>query len=127
MYGKILLFPVLIPVLLFSVAAAPSVPVKKNVPEKVSVMEKNALLIDVRTQKEFAAGHLKGAIHIPDGDIALLQKAGAKKDTPLYLYCRSGRRVKAAIKNLKKEGYMRLYDFGGMKEAGKRLALPVVK
>ena len=90
-------------------------------------MEKNALLIDVRTPEEFAAGHLKGAVNIPAGNIDLLQKKGAKKDSPLYLYCRSGRRVKAAVKDLKKEGYTCLYDFGGMKEAGKRLSLPVVK
>ena len=125
MFGKILFSFLLILVTAFSVAAA--APVKKSEPEKISVMEKNALLIDVRTPKEFAAGHLKGAINIPDGNSALLQKNGAKKDTPLYLYCRSGRRVKAAVKNLKKEGYTCLYDFGGIKDAGKRLALPTVK
>ena len=128
MYGKILFSFFLILFVAFSSAeAASSAPVKKGGSEKISVMEKNALLIDVRTPEEFAAGHLKGAINIPDGNSALLQKNGAKKDTPLYLYCRSGRRVKAAVKNLKKEGYTCLYDFGGIKDAGKRLALPTVK
>ncbi|MBR2904408.1 MAG: rhodanese-like domain-containing protein [Lentisphaeria bacterium] len=127
MYGKYLFVFVLILSAVFSSVTAFSAPVKKNVPEKSVVMEKNALLVDVRTPKEFAAGHLKGAVNIPNGDITLLRKAGAKKDTPLYLYCRSGRRVKAVVKNLKKEGYTRLYDFGGINDAGKRLTLPVEK
>ncbi len=100
---------------------------EKSTGKNLVKMPANALLIDVRTEKEFACGHLKGAANIPDGNVALLKKKGAKKDTPLFLYCRSGRRVKAAIKNLKKEGYTCLYDLGGMKEAEKKLALPVVK
>ena len=125
MFGKILFSFLLILVTAFSAAAA--APVKKSEPGKISVMEKHALLIDVRMPKEFAAGHLKGAINIPDGDIALLQKKGAKKDTPLYLYCRSGRRVKIAMETLRKLNYTQLYDLGGLKEAQQQLQLPVLK
>lgn len=103
---------------------------EKNRKKEISSvqMQKNALLLDVRTKQEFAAGHLKGAINIPrESIVALSAEKGIKKDTPLYLYCRSGRRVKAAIKDLKKEGFTLLYDLGGMNEAGKKLSLPVVK
>lgn len=91
-------------------------------------MEKNALLIDVRTPEEFTAGHLKGAVNIPHGKIvACLQKKGVKKDVPLYLYCRSGRRVKEAIKNLKKASFTHLYDLGGMNDASEKTRLSIVK
>lgn len=96
--------------------------------KEVLILEKNALLLDVRTPEEFAVGHLKGAINVPHTRIVpLLKKLSPDKKTPLYLYCRSGRRVKESISLLKKENYPFLTDLGGMKDAANSLALPVVK
>lgn len=91
-------------------------------------MPENAVLIDVRSEKEFQAGHLKAAVLIPHTEIG--SKIGAvapDKDTPLYLYCRSGRRVGISIDVLKKLGYNELYNLGGMEEARQKTGLPVVK
>lgn len=92
-----------------------------------SLPGKTWVLIDVRTPEEFASGHLKGALNIPGADLKLLKKKGIKGNTPLFLYCRSGRRVKIAIKKLKENGYTLLHDFGGMKNASEKLDLPIVK
>ena len=57
--------------------------------------------IDVRTPQEFRSGHLQGAINIPVQHIrAGIAAASPDKNAPLNLYCRSGRRVEAAMQEL---------------------------
>ena len=56
-------------------------------------MEKNALLIDVRTPEEFQQGSLPRALNLPlDTVETQISSVAPDKKTPLYLYCRSGRR-----------------------------------
>lgn len=89
-------------------------------------MPENARLIDVRSVKEFRAGALPGALNIPHDVIdKKIAAAVPDKKTPLYLYCRSGRRVGVAMKTLKVRGYTKMYNLGGLKEASKKLKLPV--
>ena len=102
--------------------------------EKESNMEKTVsptprtVIIDVRSAEEFRSGHLKGAINIPHTEIAdRIASAVPDKTTPLKLYCRSGRRVKAAINDLLKLNYNDLEDCGGISEAAEHLALPIVQ
>lgn len=81
-----------------------------------------AVLLDVRSDAEFARSHIKGAIVIPHDQISgRIEKAVPDKNTPLYIYCRSGRRVKIAIETLKTLGYTALHDLGGMDEAVNKL------
>lgn len=65
------------------------------------------ILIDVREPDEFAAGHAKGAINIPLGDIAqgLEQLGDVPKNAELILYCRSGNRSGLATQILRQRGY----------------------
>lgn len=77
--------------------------------------EKDFVLLDTRTQKEFDVCHLPGAILIPDTDIA--DEAEVKipdKDTKIFVYCRTGRRSKLAMAELRDLGYTQLYEFGGI-------------
>ena len=91
-------------------------------------MQKNAVLIDVRSAEEFSSGHLQGAVNIPHTEIAeKISGVAAEKNTPLYLYCRSGRRVGWAMESLQKLGYKNMENLGGLSEAQKTLGLPVVK
>jgi phage shock protein E len=81
----------------------------------------NAVLLDVRQADEFNAGHIDGAVLVPHDTIA--EKIGAvvpDKNTPVYIYCRSGRRSAIAVEAMKKLGYTNLTDLGGMDEAKKR-------
>ncbi len=73
------------------------------------------VIIDARTEEEFASGHIEGAILIPEYEIA--QKATSlipQKDTLILVYCRSGRRSKIASEELVKLGYTNVKEFGGI-------------
>lgn len=88
----------------------------------VVTMKENAVLLDVRTPDEYEAGHIAGAKLVPHDQIR--EKIGTvipDKKTPVYVYCRSGRRVKIAIGTMKELGYTDLHDLGGMEDAKKAL------
>lgn len=77
--------------------------------------QENFVLLDVRTQEEFNAGHIAGAILLPYDEIAL--KAATvlpEKEKEIVLYCRSGRRSAIAKKALVELGYKDVEDFGGI-------------
>ena len=51
------------------------------------------IIIDARTQEEFAQGHIEGAIMIPEYEIAdRAEQELPDKDALILVYCRSGRR-----------------------------------
>ena len=82
----------------------------------------NAVLLDVRQADEFNDGHIDGAVLVPHDTIA--EKVGAvvpDKNTPVYIFCRSGRRSAIAVEAMKKLGYTNLTDLGGKKKKKKRL------
>ncbi|KHL70227.1 hypothetical protein SF06_10070 [Pseudomonas flexibilis] len=83
----------------------------------------SAVLIDVRTSQEFAAGALPGAQHIPHFRIAEgIAAVAPDKDTPIVLYCRSGRRSSLAQDRLLEMGYRHVINAGGYQDFGVRLA-----
>lgn len=71
-------------------------------------------LVDVRTPKEYAEGHIKGAdnINIYD-DNFMEQMSKLDKSKPVYVYCRSGHRSGNSAKMLKKAGFSKVYDLKG--------------
>ena len=76
----------------------------------------DAIILDVREQEEFDAGHIKGAVLLPVGSIAeetAAQVIGAK-DAMVLVYCRSGNRSKTASAKLVALGYSNVYEFGGI-------------
>ena len=78
----------------------------------------DAVWIDVRTPEEFASGHLEGAHNIPYENInAGVAALGLDQDTPIYLYCRSGRRSGIATETLGKTGYNRVTNVGRLEDA----------
>ena len=77
--------------------------------------EQNYIILDVRTEEEFAEGHIAGAILIPDYEIT--EKAESvltDKDQQILVYCRSGRRSKNAASQLVELGYSNVQEFGGI-------------
>jgi rhodanese-related sulfurtransferase len=77
---------------------------------KKALADKSAVLIDVREQKEWDAGHLKGAGLLPLSKLKTgvpadeLAKA-LPKGKVVYLHCKAGGRCLTAAEILKKEGY----------------------
>lgn len=77
----------------------------------------DTLLIDVRTAEEFDTGALPNAERIDHEQIASRISAIAPdKDTPIILYCRSGRRSSIAEESLRAMGYSNLINAGGYEE-----------
>jgi len=109
------------------IAAAGCIKAQKNKSAQTVKPEADALLIDVRTPEEFSAGHLENAINVPLQSISNISSVASDKNTVLYLYCRSGRRVKMAISELRKLGYNNLHNLGGMEEAAEKLKKNIVK
>jgi rhodanese-related sulfurtransferase len=76
----------------------------------------SVLLVDVRTEGEFAAGHIKGASLLPYDAIDAASAAALIKDKnrQVLVYCRSGHRSGIAAKTLAQLGYGRVLDLGGI-------------
>ena len=77
--------------------------------------EKDYVIIDARTEDEFAEGHIENAILIPEYEIAnRAEKELPDKEQLILVYCRSGRRSKIASEELVKLGYTNVKEFGGI-------------
>ena len=77
--------------------------------------EKDYVIIDARTEEEFAEGHIKNAIVIPEYEISnRAEEELPDKEQLILVYCRSGRRSKIASEELVKLGYTNVKEFGGI-------------
>ena len=77
--------------------------------------EKSYIILDVRTPEEYAAGHIAGAILIPEYEIAARAESELPdRDQLILVYCRSGRRSKIAAQALCDLGYTNVKEFGGI-------------
>lgn len=72
------------------------------------------VLLDVRTQEEYDAGHIPGAVCLPNEDITENRPLPYDKEAEILVYCRSGRRSALAAEKLAKMGYENVADFGGI-------------
>ncbi len=81
------------------------------------MIDSGALVIDVRTSKEYAEGHLDGVLNIPYENTAELIKAiGTDKSRPVVVYCRSGGRSGAAQVKLTEAGYTNIFNGLGLRD-----------
>lgn len=81
------------------------------------MMEKDDghVIVDVRRRDEYKAGHIPGAILIPNEEIGSEPpKALPDLEQIILVYCRSGRRSKEASQKLADMGYTNVYEFGGI-------------
>lgn len=90
------------------VSIAEGLEIAKNNPD--------AIIVDVRHDDEYKAGHIPGAVLLTMETITA--KTAAKvlpdKNQMILIYCRSGRRSKIAAQNLLDLGYTNLIEFGGI-------------
>ena len=83
--------------------------------KKLMDTQEGYIILDVRTQEEFDACHIPGAVLIPNTEIA--QRAELElpdKNQMLLIYCRSGNRSKQASEILVQLGYTNIKEFGGI-------------
>jgi rhodanese-related sulfurtransferase len=100
-----------------------------GVNEAVMLMNKDdALILDVREDKEVQGGKLKGARHITLGQLpSKLSELEKSKQSPVLIYCRSGSRSGYASQILTKAGFSDVSNLAGGILAWESANLPVVK
>lgn len=81
------------------------------------------ILVDTREESEFAAGHVKGAVHMSKGVIERdIETKVPDKSATLVLYCGGGFRSALVADNLQKMGYTNPISLDGgwraLKESG---------
>lgn len=85
--------------------------------EAIRIMEKEKdyILLDVRTQEEYAQKHIPGAICIPNETITDAPPMELPdKDQLILIYCRTGNRSKQAAQKLADMGYTNILEIGGI-------------
>jgi rhodanese-related sulfurtransferase len=86
------------------------------------------VLIDVREDREWDAGHAAGALHLGKGVIERdIETQIPEKNTTLVLYCGGGFRSALAADALTKMGYTNAISLDGGWRAWKEAGLPVEK
>lgn len=72
------------------------------------------LLVDVRTEREYLAGHLRNAEWIPRGKLEFaIGSMEIPADRQIVLYCRTGSRAALAARALQDMGYSNVYSLAG--------------
>lgn len=88
----------------------------------------NAIVLDIREDNEYHAGHIVNAIHIPLGYLKDRKDELEKyKNRPIIAVCRSGSRSGQACSLLKKEGFENIYNLKGGMMAWQHASLPLSK
>lgn len=82
-----------------------------------ALQQPDSILIDVRTAPEYAEGALPDATRIETQHLAeRIASVAPDKQTPVILYCRTGRRSSAAQDLLQGMGYSNVINAGGYDE-----------
>ncbi|MGC4115779.1 MAG: rhodanese-like domain-containing protein [Myxococcales bacterium] len=92
-----------------------AVPTTERGEEARRLVDNGALLVDVRTQSEFEAGHVQGAINVSVVGLADRLAELGPKERQVIVYCRSGHRSAAAAAILRDAGFARVFDLGSIK------------
>lgn len=83
-----------------------------NCDQLKNLLEKGAVLIDVRTHFEFTQGALQGAHNMPLEQFQYHAES-IDRDRPVLLYCRSGQRSEMAKRYLQTLGFPDVHNIGG--------------
>lgn len=92
------------------------------------INHKNAFVLDVREESEFATGHLLNAKLIPLGKLReRMGELERYREQPILIVCRSGQRSAAACALLGKHGFGQAYNLKGGVTGWQKAGLPLEK
>lgn len=84
------------------------------------------VVLDVRSEDEFATGHVPGAINIPHDQLALrLKELHARDNSEFVVYCETGRRANKAQRILQSDGFIKVHHLQGDMAQWRRDRLPI--
>ncbi len=81
-----------------------------------AVADKDAVILDVRHDDEWEAGHADRAMHWPVENIVAGQMPDIPKDKRIYTYCKAGARAAKAEELLKAAGWNDVQSIGGLSD-----------
>lgn len=97
-----------------SIAMAENIPAVSPHEALQMQTKKQAVIVDVRENDEWNAGHIAGAIHIPLGEISNhLPELSKYQNSPVIMQCRSGARSAKAADILAKAGFTKVHNLDG--------------
>ena len=92
------------------------------------INRKDAVVLDVRDEGEFAGGHINNARHVPEKQLAGRIKELEKfKNKPVIVSCASGRRSASVADNLRKQGFTDVVALRGGIGAWQQAGMPLEK
>jgi rhodanese-related sulfurtransferase len=87
----------------------------------------NALMIDMRNDKEYRDGHIVNAVHVPVKDRDIDDRLNKYRDRPLIVYCNNGNQSTQLCGKLRKQGFEPVYSLKGGVLAWQRSELPLTR
>jgi rhodanese-related sulfurtransferase len=91
------------------------------------INHQNAVVLDVREDSEFYAGHIPHSVHVPLGQLAKHAELEKYKNRPIIAICRSGMRSGRACSVLRKNGFEQVYNLAGGITAWQKANMPMEK
>ena len=74
----------------------------------------DAVLLDVRTNEEYRAGHIPGSVNIPVEQIMTAPDVLKDRNVHIFSYCLRGSRSHRAVSALRRMGYTDVTNIGGI-------------
>ena len=87
----------------------------------------NVIIIDMRNDKDYQAGHIVNAVHLPECDQGAIGRLEKFRKRPLIVYCRSGQQSTGVCSKLRKQGFEPVYNLKGGVLAWQNANLPLSK
>jgi len=87
----------------------------------------NAIMVDMREDKDYRAGHIVNAIHAPENSASDTVNLKKYRDKPVIVYCQRGQRATAYCNKLSKQGFESVYHLQGGVQAWQKAELPLSK
>ena len=92
------------------------------------INRESAMLVDVRSEADFRAGHITNAINIPLDQIEVqINKITSNSKKNIIVYCQKGVRSAQAFRLLNKLGLPKLYTIEGGLDAWLKNNLPIIE
>jgi rhodanese-related sulfurtransferase len=96
--------------------------------DAVRLMNQGATLLDVREAQAYAAGHIRGARHVPADRLAdSLDSLKRLKERPVIVYCERGTSAAATLRTLSAQGFNKVLSLRGGLGAWRAENLPVTR
>ena len=92
------------------------------------VNREGAVILDIRDNKEYSAGHIAGAVNMPFASVdSRIGELEDYKEKPVVIVCKMGQHSSSAGKKLKAQGFTDVRRLSGGMSEWSASNLPVVK